>query len=481
MLNKTFLALLIAATISHAAPADAQSLGGNVALSASSVSSRVQLPASLTAYPYVLIAPAASATAEVYYALGNSSVVATTSSASLPSGGICLNFGPNSYIAGITASGTSSVNITQLSTCAAFASGGAASSGGGVVSQGSPPWADNITQFGSSNVVTGTGASGAGIPRVTVSNDSNIIATQGAAASSGPWIATPWIGGAVNSATNGLYFNPLQGNAVLSATNGSYSNILQGNAVLSASNPLPTTPEIGGAVNSATNGLFFNQLQGNSVLSLTNPSFTEITDGTNGAAAIKAASTAAVAADRALVVAISPNNTAQVGYSNSGTNPTNTLTLPNLTTAYSTGTLICTSATAATCNTALASQTLTIANSGGSATIPRFHLYSTDVSWAGQTVQIDIWTSAPTFTNGDRGSWSLATGSASHFATYTCLFSATYATPPDGLYAECDVSTKAYPVMKLSTATYYWTAQAVTGVSVTVASKTMTVLAETSN
>lgn len=31
----------------------------------------------------------------------------------------------------------------------------------------------NITQFGSSNVVTGTGASGAGIPRVTVSNDSS--------------------------------------------------------------------------------------------------------------------------------------------------------------------------------------------------------------------------------------------------------------------------------------------------------------------
>lgn len=43
----------------------------------------------------------------------------------------------------------------------------------------------NVAQFGGSAVVTGTGASGAGIPRVTVSNDSNILATQ-----SGTWTVT---------------------------------------------------------------------------------------------------------------------------------------------------------------------------------------------------------------------------------------------------------------------------------------------------
>lgn len=48
--------------------------------------------------------------------------------------------------------------------------------------QGTSPWVNNISQFGGSNVVTGTGASGSGIPRVTVSNDSNILATQ-----SGAW------------------------------------------------------------------------------------------------------------------------------------------------------------------------------------------------------------------------------------------------------------------------------------------------------
>jgi hypothetical protein len=45
-------------------------------------------------------------------------------------------------------------------------------SGTVTANQGTTPWADNVTQFGSSNVVTGTGASGLGIPRVTVSSDS---------------------------------------------------------------------------------------------------------------------------------------------------------------------------------------------------------------------------------------------------------------------------------------------------------------------
>lgn len=36
------------------------------------------------------------------------------------------------------------------------------------------PWNENIAQFGGSAVVTGTGASGSGIPRVTVSNDSSV-------------------------------------------------------------------------------------------------------------------------------------------------------------------------------------------------------------------------------------------------------------------------------------------------------------------
>jgi len=37
---------------------------------------------------------------------------------------------------------------------------------------------DNVTQFGGTNLSTGTGASGAGIPRVTISNDSSLAANQ---------------------------------------------------------------------------------------------------------------------------------------------------------------------------------------------------------------------------------------------------------------------------------------------------------------
>lgn len=64
-------------------------------------------------------------------------------------------------------------------------------SGTVTTNQGTSPWVENVSQFGGSNVVTGTGTSGAGIPRITVSNDSNILATQ-----SGTWTVQqgtpPW-------------------------------------------------------------------------------------------------------------------------------------------------------------------------------------------------------------------------------------------------------------------------------------------------
>lgn len=64
-------------------------------------------------------------------------------------------------------------------------------SGTVTANQGGAPWTENITQFGGVNISTGTGASGTGIPRVTVANDSNILATQ-----SGTWTVQqgtpPW-------------------------------------------------------------------------------------------------------------------------------------------------------------------------------------------------------------------------------------------------------------------------------------------------
>jgi hypothetical protein len=56
--------------------------------------------------------------------------------------------------------------------------------------------------------------------------------SQGTAAGSGPWIITPWIGGAVNSATNGTYFNLLQGNAVNASGNPIFVQLTAGAASL---------------------------------------------------------------------------------------------------------------------------------------------------------------------------------------------------------------------------------------------------------
>src|SRR5215831_2590913 len=52
----------------------------------------------------------------------------------------------------------------------------------GNVGQSGAPWSQNVTQFGGSAVVTGVGIGGVGIPRVTVSSDSSLAATQ-----SGNW------------------------------------------------------------------------------------------------------------------------------------------------------------------------------------------------------------------------------------------------------------------------------------------------------
>lgn len=59
----------------------------------------------------------------------------------------------------------------------------------GAVTQASGPWTQNVTQFGGTNISTGTGTGGAGIPRVTISNDSAII-NNGFATTAAPTYTT---------------------------------------------------------------------------------------------------------------------------------------------------------------------------------------------------------------------------------------------------------------------------------------------------
>lgn len=97
------------------------------------------------------------------------------------------------------------INPLSLTTAGALRIDGSAVtqpvSGTVTANQGGAPWSSNITQFGGVAISTGTGASGTGIPRVTVANDSNILATQ-----SGTWTVQqgtpPWsiVGAAADGA-----------------------------------------------------------------------------------------------------------------------------------------------------------------------------------------------------------------------------------------------------------------------------------------
>jgi hypothetical protein len=211
----------------------------------------------------------------------------------------------------------------------------------------------NVSQFGGNAVVTGTGASGLGIPRFTVSNDSNILVTQ-----SGTWTVQqgtpPWtvMGNAASgSADSG---NPVKGGSVFNTTQPTVTTgqrvDLQGTArgglivatgtdSFNVNNVTGTISLPTGASTSAnqTNGSQTTQInQGGNTAAVTASSAlkvdgsavtqpitgpvsqgtaaaisgrwpVQLTDGTN-VSTVKAASTAAVAGDTSVVVAMSPNS-----------------------------------------------------------------------------------------------------------------------------------------------------------------------------
>lgn len=166
-------------------------------------------------------------------------------------------------------------------------------------------------------------------------------------------------------------------------------------------------------------------------------------------------------------------------FSGSVTNPTSTLTMTSATTAYSAGQFIANSATAG----SVVNPSFAILNAAGGAAIPRVRLASNDTTstaWVGVTIQVDLWSAAPTWTNGDRAAWLPATGSASHLASYSC----TMPTPVwgDGLATECLISVNNFAAIKLASGTtVYWSLKAVGASGVTGASKVFTLTAELVN
>jgi hypothetical protein len=162
----------------------------------------------------------------------------------------------------------------------------------------------------------------------------------------------------------------------------------------------------------------------------------------------------------------------------SATNPTSTLTLTSATTAYTAGQLIASNASAG----SVVVPSFAIANSAGAAAISRVRLTTNDATgtaWGAQTIQVDLWSAAPTFTNGDRGAWAVATGSAGHLGMFYCIVSAEQG---DGAWAECAPTVGNAVLVKLGSGTaIYWTLNALTGSGVTGASKVFTLTAEITN
>ena len=144
-------------------------------------------------------------------------------------------------------------------------------------------------------------------------------------------------------------------------------------------------------------------------------------------------------------------------------NPTSYLALTSATTARTAGTLIANNATA----NQVVVPSFNVSAYFKSLMSPGLRLAVSDATstgWGGTIVDIDWWAYPPTFTNGDRGAWALATGSiygsgvtgqTNHLGTFQCTMSVVNG---DGVYGECapNVGQVRIPA---NLASIYWTAR----------------------
>lgn len=165
-------------------------------------------------------------------------------------------------------------------------------SGTVTVLQGSPPW--TVKPDGTGWTLTGTSAN---------VNVTNFPATQPISGSITANIGTTG-GLALDTSVNGLL---LAAGAAFVAQPGP---LMMG--VVATSNPTPTTGQLAPVSIVAANGSVRVQAIQGANGGMVNAWWVKHTDGTNGPVAVKAASTPAVAADEALVVAVSPNNSVAV-------------------------------------------------------------------------------------------------------------------------------------------------------------------------
>ena len=231
-------------------------------LAVSTVSSRVMLPFGTTVIVYNTGASAA------YVTLGDSTVTATTSGALIqPQSWMAFTSGSNTYLAGVTSSGTTALTI----------SGGMAGAG--------PSFPTGSAGSPNANVVSVQGVSGATALPVTgtfwQTTQPVSIASLPALAAGANTI------GAVTQASGPWTVNQTQ-------INGAAANTGTGASSAGTARVAVSTDSPGGA--------------------LANPGYQYLTDGTN-TVSVKPASTAAAATDKSLVVQINPQQVPPVSLS----------------------------------------------------------------------------------------------------------------------------------------------------------------------
>lgn len=134
-------------------------------------------------------------------------------------------------------------------------------------------------------------------------------------------------------------------------------------------------------------------------------------------------------------------------------NPTSVLTRPANTTAYTAGDVVASNTTAG----SIVVPSATAARvSAGSFTLGRVKLgTNATTGMSGVNLQMDLWTTAPTFTNGDNGAYAVATGYAGYVGTATVSLQQ-YA---DGAVGTATIADGPINIKLASGQSLYWTLQ----------------------
>jgi hypothetical protein len=153
------------------------------------------------------------------------------------------------------------------------------------------------------------------------------------------------------------------------------------------------------------------------------------------------------------------------------TTPSSVLTRPANTTAYAVGNLIASNVTAG----SVVVPSFNIATSGGHAVIPRLRLATNATTgWSSITLQVTLFTTAPTYANGDGGAYAIATGSANIIARYQVALSQF----GDSAWGDAINITGSSPVVNPSAAAIYWDMQVVSGTPTPISGQTFTLTPE---